>query len=159
MCIYESTCITVQLNFYAYRRYDGIYKVVRYYPDTGKSGFRVWRYVLRRDDPSSAPWTKEGKAKIASLGLKLLYPDGYLEAMKKIKPNTNKRSLPIKKDITVSKRDRSPPKKKFKQEIYKLEDELKNLIEEDKSNAKLWDECLIAVPNGKTSFLQHVSER
>lgn len=37
-------------------RYDGIYKVVKYYPETGKSGFRVWKYLLRRDDPSPAPW-------------------------------------------------------------------------------------------------------
>lgn len=40
-------------------RYDGIYKVVKYYPETGKSGFKVWKYSLRRDDPSPAPWTKD----------------------------------------------------------------------------------------------------
>lgn len=31
-------------------RYDGIYKVVRYWPEVGQAGFKVWRYLLRRDD-------------------------------------------------------------------------------------------------------------
>ena len=34
-------------------RYDGIYKVVKYWPETNKSGFIVWKYLLRRDDPVS----------------------------------------------------------------------------------------------------------
>lgn len=77
-------------------RYDGIYKVsasgpasppavrpqtphvadagrcpqvVRYWPEKGKSGFLVWRYLLRRDDAEPGPWTKEGKDRIKKLGL------------------------------------------------------------------------------------------
>ena len=42
-------------------RYDGIYKVVKYYPQKGESGFLVWKFVLRRDDPSPAPWEKSAK--------------------------------------------------------------------------------------------------
>ena len=42
-------------------RYDGIYKVVKYYPQKGESGFLVWKFVLRRDDPSLAPWEKSAK--------------------------------------------------------------------------------------------------
>lgn len=42
-------------------RYDGIYKVVRYYPEIGKSGFMVWKYLLRRHDPIPAPWEKDGQ--------------------------------------------------------------------------------------------------
>lgn len=42
-------------------RYDGIYKVVKYYPERGKSGFIIWRYLLRRDDPEPAPWQDGGK--------------------------------------------------------------------------------------------------
>lgn len=53
-------------------RYDGLYKVVKYYPEKGKSGFIVWRYLLRRDDNVPAPWTKEGKLRIASLGLEII---------------------------------------------------------------------------------------
>ncbi|XP_072761128.1 E3 ubiquitin-protein ligase UHRF1 [Anoplolepis gracilipes] len=141
-------------------RYDGIYKVVKYYPCKGKSGFRVWRFILRRDDPSPAPWTEEGKARIATLGLKPIYPDGYLEAMKKSDvTNAKKRpALSDEKDIVV-KENKSPPKKRLKQQSYALEDELKNLIENDKLNAKLWAECTAAVFDGKGTFLQYISER
>ena len=31
-------------------RYDGIYRVVKYYKEKGKSGFYVWKYLFRRDD-------------------------------------------------------------------------------------------------------------
>ncbi len=29
-------------------RYDGIYKVRKYWPEQGKAGFVVWRYMLER---------------------------------------------------------------------------------------------------------------
>ena len=50
-------------------RYDGIYKLVDYWPQKGKAGFIVYRYLLRRDDDEPAPWTPEGKKLIAELGL------------------------------------------------------------------------------------------
>merc|ERR1719431_5218 len=62
-------------------RYDGIYKVVKYWPEKGKSGFRVWRYLIRRDDPTPAPWTKEGKKIMQEGGYgEVIYPEGYHEA-------------------------------------------------------------------------------
>uniref|UniRef100_A0A8B9K7E0 E3 ubiquitin-protein ligase UHRF n=1 Tax=Astyanax mexicanus TaxID=7994 RepID=A0A8B9K7E0_ASTMX len=62
-------------------RYDGIYKVVKYWPEIGKCGFLVWRYLLRRDDVEPAPWTPEGIERSKKLGLRVQYPPGYLEAM------------------------------------------------------------------------------
>uniref|UniRef100_A0A6I8SKN7 E3 ubiquitin-protein ligase UHRF n=1 Tax=Xenopus tropicalis TaxID=8364 RepID=A0A6I8SKN7_XENTR len=62
-------------------RYDGIYKVVKYWPEIGKCGFLVWRYLLRRDDAEPAPWTPEGTERSKNLGLILQFPEGYLEAM------------------------------------------------------------------------------
>ncbi|KAM9591016.1 E3 ubiquitin-protein ligase UHRF2-like isoform 2-T2 [Morphnus guianensis] len=62
-------------------RYDGIYKVVKYWPEIGKCGFLVWRYLLRRDDIEPAPWTSEGMERSKKLGLSVQYPEGYLEAM------------------------------------------------------------------------------
>ena len=83
-------------------RYDGIYKVVRYWPEVGQAGFKVWRYLLRRDDlvrggrsvcmrlvcyaplllpQSPAPWSAEGKKVAKKLGLAMQYPEGYLEAV------------------------------------------------------------------------------
>uniref|UniRef100_A0A914W973 RING-type E3 ubiquitin transferase n=1 Tax=Plectus sambesii TaxID=2011161 RepID=A0A914W973_9BILA len=53
-------------------RYDGIYKVVKYYKVKGQEGFYVWKYLMRRDDETPAPWTKEGKARIERLGLKMI---------------------------------------------------------------------------------------
>ncbi|CAN9504517.1 unnamed protein product [Ophioblennius macclurei] len=62
-------------------RYDGIYKVVKYWPEIGKCGYLVWRYLLRRDDMEPAPWTPEGLERIQKLGLAVQYPPGYLAAM------------------------------------------------------------------------------
>ena len=56
------------------------FQIVKYWPEQGKSGFLVWRYMMQRDDPNPAPWSKEGKKKIKELGLTMQYPDGYLEA-------------------------------------------------------------------------------
>lgn len=50
-------------------RYDGIYKIVKYWPEKGKSGHLVWRYILRRDDPVPPVWTPEGKKRVQELGL------------------------------------------------------------------------------------------
>lgn len=62
-------------------RYDGIYKVVKYWPEIGKCGYLVWRYLLRRDDLEPAPWTPEGLERIKKLDLCVQYPPGYLAAM------------------------------------------------------------------------------
>ncbi|KAF8459403.1 PUA-like domain-containing protein [Terfezia claveryi] len=57
-------------------RYDGIYKLVRYWPEKGKDGFVTYKYQFRRDDPAPAPWTEEGEARVEELGLKMVCPEG-----------------------------------------------------------------------------------
>lgn len=101
-------------------RYDGIYKVVKYYPEKGLSGYRVWKYLLRRDDPSPAPWEAGAKH------YPIVYPDGYLEAEAekkalKQKQNTKskgkvtkKRALRESNQSAESECDISPPAKKRK---------------------------------------------
>ncbi|XP_026331879.1 E3 ubiquitin-protein ligase UHRF1-like [Hyposmocoma kahamanoa] len=98
-------------------RYDGIYKVVKYYPEKGLSGYRVWKYLLRRDDPSPAPW--EAGAKEYSL----VYPDGYLEAeaeKQALKEKNSKAAKGGKKralresNVSESNGNASPPGKKRK---------------------------------------------
>ena len=42
---------------------------MKYWPEKGKSGFLVWRYLLKRDDDEPAPWTRDGKDRIKKLGL------------------------------------------------------------------------------------------
>ncbi|KPJ15503.1 E3 ubiquitin-protein ligase UHRF1 [Papilio machaon] len=105
-------------------RYDGIYKVVKYYPEKGLSGFRVWKYLLRRDDPSPAPWEPNAKQ------YSIIYPDGYLEAeaeKKKLKEKKSKGNRGSKKRETHNSSDSdckvSPPKKKRKVSNEKLKTE------------------------------------
>ncbi|XP_045458310.1 E3 ubiquitin-protein ligase UHRF1-like [Melitaea cinxia] len=103
-------------------RYDGIYKVVKYYPEKGLSGYRVWKYLLRRDDPSPAPWEPGAKQ------FPIVYPDGYLEAeaekkalkerSSKAKGNNKKRAL-RESNQSSSESDVSPPLKKRKTREFK----------------------------------------
>lgn len=44
-------------------------QVVKYWPEKGKSGFLVWRYLLKRNDDEPAPWTRDGKERVKKLGL------------------------------------------------------------------------------------------
>lgn len=62
-------------------RYDGIYKVIKYYPEAGISGFTVWRFVLRRDDPTPAPWTAQGKKRITQLGLEIIVSINVIQVL------------------------------------------------------------------------------
>ncbi|CAH0703679.1 unnamed protein product [Spodoptera exigua] len=103
-------------------RYDGIYKVVKYYPEKGLSGFIVWKYLLRRDDPNPAPWEPGAKE------YPIIYPDGYLEAEaekkalkeknskigKGAKKGNKKRALRESNQTTESESDASPPVKRRK---------------------------------------------
>jgi len=66
-------------------RYDGIYKCVKYWPEkSDKSGFLVWRYLMRRDDDEHAPWTDEGKAKMEELGIGKLEEEEVKENLEPI---------------------------------------------------------------------------
>ncbi|XP_054252145.1 E3 ubiquitin-protein ligase UHRF1 isoform X1 [Indicator indicator] len=151
-------------------RYDGIYKVVKYWPERGKSGFLVWRYLLRRDDEEPAPWTKEGKERMKKLGLTMQYPEGYLEAVaNKDKEKENdgddefdtpgKRKRKRKSAAGEGKLINSPAKtpKKTKVEPYKLTSQQKSLIKSDEANEKLWNEVLEALKDGP-KFLNKVEE-
>lgn len=147
-------------------RYDGIYKVVKYWPEKGKSGFLVWRYLLRRDDGEPAPWTRDGKERIKKLGLTLQYPAGYQkekenknevedvdETANEATPNKAKRKR--KSDSTKNSPTKTP--KKTKVEAYKLTQEQKALIKNDKCNKKLWDEAMASLSLGP-KFLIKVEE-
>ncbi|XP_043830752.1 E3 ubiquitin-protein ligase UHRF1 [Dromiciops gliroides] len=155
-------------------RYDGIYKVVKYWPEKGKSGFLVWRYLLRRDDDEPGPWTREGKDRIKKLGLTMQYPEGYLEAVaNKEKEKENSKS--DDEELTSPRKGKGKRKrksaggreaflaspstvsKKTKVEPYKLTSQQKTLIKNDESNEKLWNEVLGALKDGP-KFLNKVEE-
>ncbi|XP_076009168.1 E3 ubiquitin-protein ligase UHRF1 [Genypterus blacodes] len=153
-------------------RYDGIYKVAKYWPEKGKSGFLVWRYMLKRDDDEPAPWTRDGKERVKKFGLTMQYPEGYLEAQAaKEKEKENKseeeevEGTPTKgkrkrksqgKESAKSSPARGTPKK-MKVEVYKLTKEQKSLIKSDEPNRKLWDEVSESLSLGP-KFLNKVEE-
>ena len=62
-------------------RYDGLYKVVKYWPEKKETNdasdqLIVWRFLLRRDDDTPSPWTREGRNRIRRLQLDhLMMPD------------------------------------------------------------------------------------
>merc|ERR1712142_956694 len=137
-------------------RYDGIYKVVKYWPEKGQSGFIVWRYLFRRDDPAPAPWTEEGQKRIEEEGFTLNYPEGYLEAQaeKEKEGKTPAKGKKRKKGESVEDEDEedfindedeeneeseSPAVKKSKT-VYKISKEWEELMREDKVNANLWEQ-------------------
>ncbi|XP_043284364.1 E3 ubiquitin-protein ligase UHRF1-like [Venturia canescens] len=136
-------------------RYDGLYKVVKYFPETGKSGYSVWRYRLRRDDPSPAPWTDEGKERIAALGLELICPKGY--EMDSVKEKKTRKCNELEEgDDDLGEK---PAKKKFKRENYRLGKKIVKLMKLDAANTKLWDDCRSVVSGGKSAFLERVIYR
>jgi len=143
-------------------RYDGIYKIIKYWPEKGKSGFTVWRYLLRRDDATPAPWSKEGKKLVKDLGLKIQYPEGYLEAQVKKEADKKKNSTTPGKDNNASKRKRevdSPlntPSKKSKS-AYTFPEHLTSSFKEDKLNEKAWSNLTQKVESYQ-AFLEAVKE-
>nr|KAF6297819.1 ubiquitin like with PHD and ring finger domains 1 [Pipistrellus kuhlii] len=163
-------------------RYDGIYKVVKYWPEKGKSGFLVWRYLLRRDDDEPGPWTKKGMNRIKQLGLTMQYPEGYIEALAKKEKEKEKEKENRKKpteeeeekdeeegeeDLTIRKGKRKSKSegscspgvtpKKARVEPYSLTAQQKNLIKQDLSNSKQWTEILKSLKDGP-KFLNKVEE-
>lgn len=78
--------------------------------------------------------------------------------MKKNQPN-KKRVIELENEELPSSKETVQTRKKQKREIYKLDSKLIKFIDEDTANAKIWDECRLALSNGKATFLQRVSER
>ncbi|CAJ0929035.1 unnamed protein product [Ranitomeya imitator] len=147
-------------------RYDGIYKVVKYWPEKGKSGFLVWRYLLKRDDDEPAPWSKEGKDRIKKLGLTMQYPEGYLESV--ANKEREKENAGVEETPSKGKRKRNSENakaltpsigtlKKTKVERYQLTPEQKELIKKDELNAKLWSEAMSYLKEGP-KFISKVEE-
>jgi len=138
-------------------RYDGIYKVVKYWPQKGQSGFLVWRYLLRRDDPVPPPWTKEGKKRIEEGGWgEIQKPENYEETQaKKLADKAAKLSDKENKgdaDKKGKKRKNSgeagdeevkqKKEKKVTVSKYKVAADLVKAMKEDKPNSKVWKELL-----------------
>uniref|UniRef100_A0A673J7U6 E3 ubiquitin-protein ligase UHRF n=1 Tax=Sinocyclocheilus rhinocerous TaxID=307959 RepID=A0A673J7U6_9TELE len=126
-------------------RYDGIYKVVKYWPEKGKSGFLVWRYLLKRNDDEPAPWTRDGKERIKKLGLTMQVTSARFHssfAHFVCESLMNPHSLVLQYPEV---------------EAYKLSKEQKALIKDDELNKKLWDEAMESLNLGPR-FINKVEE-
>ena len=147
--------------------------MVKYWPSKGKSGFIVWRYELRRDDPCPAPWTEEGKRKIEEDGLEMIYPPGYLEAQaekekeagkgkKRGKDDSQEEEDFIDEDAEEEEEEdeaaAKTPKAKKPKLGFKLSPEWKELMAKDSDNTKLWDEVKSLEVANKKELLDHVEE-
>ncbi|XP_057633018.1 E3 ubiquitin-protein ligase UHRF2 isoform X2 [Chionomys nivalis] len=147
-------------------RYDGIYKVVKYWPEISSShGFLVWRYLLRRDDVEPAPWTSEGIERSRRLCLRLQYPAGYPSDKegKKTKGQSKKQTKEATKRPASD--DECPSASKVLKtsesteavEAFQLSPQQQRLIREDCQNQKLWDEVLASLVEGP-NFLKKLEQ-
>ncbi|CAI2163402.1 20474_t:CDS:2 [Funneliformis geosporum] len=123
-------------------RYDGIYKLVKYWPEKGTSGFKVWRFLMRRDDPEPAPWTKEGKKRIKELGLKMYVGDDE--------------EKPKKRAHDSGDEDGAKSKKAKKFEISTT---FKKLIKDDKDNQRAWTTVLESNFENHNELIEIISEK
>uniref|UniRef100_A0A4W4FB69 E3 ubiquitin-protein ligase UHRF n=1 Tax=Electrophorus electricus TaxID=8005 RepID=A0A4W4FB69_ELEEL len=128
-------------------RYDGIYKVVKYWPEIGKCGFLVWRYLLRRDDVEPAPWTAEGLERSKKLGLRVQVRIAWLHLQHSLHLLHPQHSLHLL----------HPVKRLRDAEAFVLSEQQRSLIQEDQANRKLWDEAMSFIMEGP-NFLRKVEQ-
>ncbi|KAJ2878258.1 hypothetical protein IWW38_006364, partial [Coemansia aciculifera] len=148
-------------------RYDGLYRIVKYWKEKGESGHFVWRYLFRRDDPEPAPWTDEGKANTERWGLVLYDPDeNYAAAVASSSNGAGSSKTAGKKATTaVTKRARngnaktaSKEKKTKKVFTCKLSQELLEMIRLDEANTRLWTGMAETTYLSETQYLEALCE-
>ena len=122
-------------------RYDGIYKLARYWPEKGKDGFITYKYQFRRDDPTPAPWTEEGIARAAELGLSMVYPDDWDPVARKTKRKREDEEA-------------APKKKKI---AYEPPSQLQQLLELDVRHRETW-EAILARSADASEFVSEVTK-
>lgn len=148
---------------------------MKYWPEIGKCGFLVWRYLLRRDDVEPAPWTSEGIERSKKLGLSVQYPEGYLEAMASKEKKDKVKKQTVKQEPTsqsngnqkrtiddgIEEAMNTPKAMRTgdggKGEAFQLTQEQQWLIREDCMNQKLWDEVLASLKEGP-NFLKKLEQ-
>uniref|UniRef100_A0A4W4FEB1 E3 ubiquitin-protein ligase UHRF n=1 Tax=Electrophorus electricus TaxID=8005 RepID=A0A4W4FEB1_ELEEL len=141
-------------------RYDGIYKVVKYWPEIGKCGFLVWRYLLRRDDVEPAPWTAEGLERSKKLGLRVQVRIAWLHLQHSLHLLHPQHSLHLlhPQHSLLCEEPAEPRVKRLRDaEAFVLSEQQRSLIQEDQANRKLWDEAMSFIMEGP-NFLRKVEQ-
>uniref|UniRef100_A0A8C5UA00 RING-type E3 ubiquitin transferase n=1 Tax=Malurus cyaneus samueli TaxID=2593467 RepID=A0A8C5UA00_9PASS len=135
-----------------------IYIVVKYWPEIGKCGFLVWRYLLRRDDIEPAPWTSEGSngqrnwvSVYRSESDKVKKQSGKQESTSQSNGN-QKRTIDDGISFYLLEMGDGG-----KGEAFQLTQQQQWLIKEDSMNQKLWDEVLASLKEGP-NFLKKLEQ-
>ncbi|KAJ2468545.1 hypothetical protein GGI02_003668 [Coemansia sp. RSA 2322] len=139
-------------------RYDGLYRIAKYWKEKGESGHYVWRYLFRRDDPEPAPWTPEGIANIERWGLELYDPDNGSSA-----PASGSKSKAGADQEPSTKRKQagkaaSGTKKANKVYTCTPSRELLEMIRLDTSNTRMWATMAEGTYPSESSYLEALSE-
>lgn len=120
-------------------RYDGLYKVVKYGATQGKSGHRVYRYLLRRDDPEPAPWTPAGRALVGS--------DTFRSDASKNEKAKRKRER--EEALGAAESGAEEHTQIFSKEARAQDQVLRDLMKQDTSNLDRWEAALSCATEGK----------
>ncbi|RUP44194.1 hypothetical protein BC936DRAFT_149809 [Jimgerdemannia flammicorona] len=134
------------------QRYDGLYKVVKYWKEKGKSDFLVWRFAMRRDDPDPAPWTEEGKQRIKDLGLRMVYPEKTTDG--EDTENRNKENIQGKGKGKGKAPETLLETAKIKK--YMVPADVVQMIQADARDARIWDDVLAQEFWSEYEFLHYV---
>ncbi|XP_065336014.1 E3 ubiquitin-protein ligase UHRF1-like [Cloeon dipterum] len=121
-------------------RYDGIYKVVRYFQKE-VNGNLMWKFELRRDDPEPPPWTSSGLAFMITMSV------GAMEGTRLIE-NIKKRKLAY--ECVDVKRTKI---------AYVMPPAVATLIKEDTLNQRNWMALQTSLDLGYPEFIRAVAEQ
>lgn len=107
------------------------------------NGHRIWRFLLRRDDPEPAPWTEAGRYRIRKFGLTLQYPKGWCkEIAQKRCWKVDEKILHRQNQLVNEKRRKTClntiDDNEHVQPYYEIPDHLKQLILLDQINLNQW---------------------
>ncbi|XP_040564804.1 E3 ubiquitin-protein ligase UHRF1 [Lepeophtheirus salmonis] len=138
-------------------RYDGIYKVVKYKLIDGPLGYPIWKFFFQRDDPSHAPWTKEGMIDMLKKGYSsCIHPTDQMN-----------HSDYQNKNVIVKRRKLLDDNSKLVNLVipklispvdYIIDPHLKKLISNDTENKKMWRDILNTKYRWKLDFYNQVEE-
>ncbi|RUS31121.1 hypothetical protein BC938DRAFT_478422 [Jimgerdemannia flammicorona] len=93
------------------------------------SGHLVWRFLMRRDDPDPAPWTVEGKRRIAELGLRMVFPNDD---------------------------DKGKGKGKVKAKCYEIPADVVTMMRQDAKDERVWEDVMEQKFWSEYEFLHYV---
>ena len=150
--LFPSHLFIISSLFSSHLRYDGIYKLIRFWPEkdpSGASKFRVWRFQFRRDDAAPAPWTDAGRKRTKQLGLEMERPEGW---------RRKEEDEDEEDDEEVGQARKKKKTKKSTASKFVVDAATRRRIDADRRNGRLWAEALESAVDGRKRFLAALEE-